>query len=155
MRHTSCQNTNQTGNMILKAHAFLQRHPLPPDFVPAPSHGAVFFLLPLSFSVIPALLLLSSLFSPSVIPDLIRDPGSLLFPFFVFVPAADAANGQRHEMAPLHKRGKSYPRDPIAPPHGAWGRGCAPVPNPRKTLPPLSSSTLVIEDPVSFLFLSL
>ena len=66
MRHTSCQNTNQTGNMILKAHAFLQRHPLPPDFVPAPSHGAVFFLLPLSFSVIPVLLLLSS---STLVPD--------------------------------------------------------------------------------------
>ena len=47
----------------------------------------------------------------------------------LLVPPAHAANGKRHEMAPLQKRGKLYPRHHMAPPHGACGRGCAPVPN--------------------------
>ena len=132
--------------MILKAQAFPQRYPLPPDFVAAPSHGAVFFLLPLSFSVIldisnrgSSVFVFCSCsgaiscrcFSLSPLRERAGVRGKLLWPSpFVFVPAADAANGKRHEMAPLHKRGKSYPRDPIAPPHGACGRGYAPVPNP-------------------------
>ncbi len=34
----------------------------------------------------------------------------------LLVPPADAANGQRHEMAPLQKRGQLSPRDLIATP---------------------------------------
>ena len=50
-------------------------------------------------AILPLLLLSSSTL-------VIEDPGFFLFPFFVFVPAADAANGKRHEMAPLQKRGE-------------------------------------------------
>ncbi len=56
MRHTSCQNTNQTGHMILKAHAFPQRWLLSPD--------------------------LSFLFFLSVILD-ISNRGSSVFAFFM------------------------------------------------------------------------
>ncbi len=53
--------------------------------------------------------------SPPVILD-ISNRGSSVFVFGIRRPAADAANGKRHEMAPLQKRGKLYPRDPIAAP---------------------------------------
>ena len=70
-------------------------------------------------------LICHSRFSPSVIlvslPPVILDisnRGSSVFAFSFFclrTPAADAANGKRHEMAPLQKRGYLSP----APSHGA------------------------------------
>ena len=52
--------------------------------------------------------------SPPVILD-ISNRGSSIFVFGIRSPASDAANGKRH---------------PMAPPPGASGRGCAPVPKP-------------------------
>ena len=52
-------------------------------------------------------------FSPPVILDISNRGSSPVVVFGIRSPASDAANGKRHEMAP---------------PHGACGRGCAPVP---------------------------
>ena len=59
---------------------------------------------------------------PSVIPDISNRGSSALLLFSLVGAASHAAR----PLCLLHL----YPRHPMAPPQGATGRGCAPVPNP-------------------------